>query len=74
MMNALSSRIASRGYMYRFGNGVLSSLCSTTIRKGVEELLEKARENMVEIRSDSTGVAHYDSKKDIISLPYSSSE
>ena len=35
---------------------------STAIRKGVEELLEKARENMVEIRSDSTGVAHYDSR------------
>lgn len=46
---------------------------STTIRKGVEELLEKARENMVEIRSDSTGVAHYDSKKDIVFLPKASS-
>lgn len=35
---------------------------STAIRQGVENLLDKARENMVEIRSDSTGVAHYDSK------------
>ena len=46
---------------------------STAIRQGVEKLLEKARENMVEIRSDSTGVAHYDSKKDIVFLPKASS-
>ena len=46
---------------------------STAIRQGVENLLDKARENMVEIRSDSTGVAHYDSKKDIIFLPKASS-
>lgn len=46
---------------------------STAIRKGVEELLEKVRENMVEIRGDSTGVAHYDSKKDIVFLPKASS-
>ena len=35
--------------------------------------MDKARENMVEIRSDSTGVAHYDNKKDIIFLPKASS-
>ena len=46
---------------------------STAIRQGVENLLDKARENMVEIRSDSTGVAHYDSKKDIVFLPKASS-
>ena len=46
---------------------------STAIRQGVENLLDKARENMVEIRSDSTGVAHYDNKKDIIFLPKASS-
>ena len=46
---------------------------STAIRNSVEELLEKARKNMVEIRSDSTGVAHYDSKKDIVFLPKASS-
>ena len=46
---------------------------STAIRQGVEKLLEKARENMVEIRSDSTGVAHYDSKRDIVFLPKASS-
>ncbi len=42
---------------------------SNAIRKGVEELIRQANENMVEIRSDSTGVAHYDKKKDIIYLP-----
>ena len=46
---------------------------STAIRQGVENLLDEARENMVEIRSDSTGVAHYDSKKDIVFLPKASS-
>lgn len=46
---------------------------SATMRQGVENLLKKARENMVEIRSDSTGVAHYDSKKDIVFLPKASS-
>ena len=46
---------------------------STEIRQGVESLLENARQNMVEIRTDSSGVAHYDSKKDIIFLPSVSS-
>ena len=46
---------------------------SDDIRQGVETLIDKAHENMVEIRNDSTGVAHYDSKKDIIYLPKSSS-
>ncbi len=46
---------------------------SDDIRQGVETLIDKAYENMVEIRNDSTGVAHYDSKKDIIYLPKASS-
>ena len=31
------------------------------------------RENLVDIRTDTTGVAHYDSKKDIVFLPPASS-
>ena len=46
---------------------------STEIRQGVESLLENARQNMVDIRTDTSGVAHYDSKKDIIFLPSVSS-
>ena len=46
---------------------------STEIRQGVESLLESARQNMVDIRTDTSGVAHYDSKKDIIFLPSVSS-
>ena len=46
---------------------------STEIRQGVESLLENARQNMVDIRTDTSGVAHYDSNKDIIFLPSVSS-
>src|SRR5574344_485577 len=42
---------------------------SEEIRQGVEKLLASAGQNMVEIRSDSSGVAHYDSVKDVIFLP-----
>jgi antirestriction protein ArdC len=42
---------------------------SNEIRQGVENLLEQSRKNLVEIRTDATGVAHYDSRKDIVFLP-----
>lgn len=42
---------------------------SNEIRQGVENLLEQSRKNLVDIRTDTTGVAHYDSKKDIVFLP-----
>lgn len=46
---------------------------SNEIRQGVENLLEQSRKNLVDIRTDTTGVAHYDSKKDIVFLPPASS-
>ena len=42
---------------------------SEEIRQGVEKLLASAGQNMVEIRPDSSGVAHYDSTKDVVFLP-----
>lgn len=42
---------------------------SEEIRHGVEKLLASAGQNMVEIRPDSSGVAHYDSTKDVVFLP-----
>lgn len=42
---------------------------SEEIRQGVEKLLANAGQNMVEIRPDSSGVAHYDSTKDVVFLP-----
>ena len=42
---------------------------SEEIRQGVEKLLASAGQNMVEIRHDSSGVAHYDSTKDVVFLP-----
>lgn len=42
---------------------------SEEIRQGVEKLLASAGKNMVEIRPDSSGVAHYDSTKDVVFLP-----
>lgn len=42
---------------------------SEEIRQGVEKLLVSAGQNMVEIRPDSSGVAHYDSTKDVVFLP-----
>ena len=42
---------------------------SEEIRQGVEKLLASAGLNMVEIRPDSSGVAHYDSTKDVVFLP-----
>lgn len=42
---------------------------SEEIRQGVEKLLASADQNMVEIRPDSSGVAHYDSTKDVVFLP-----
>lgn len=42
---------------------------SNEIRQGVENLLEQSRKNLVDIRTDTTGVAHYDSKKDIVFMP-----
>ena len=46
---------------------------SEEIRHRVENLLANAGQYMVEIRSDSSGVAHYDSAKDVIFLPEVSS-
>ena len=46
---------------------------SNEIRQGVENLLEQSRKKLVDIRTDTTGVAHYDSKKDIVFLPPASS-
>lgn len=46
---------------------------SNEIRQGIENLLEQSRKNLVDIRTDTTGVAHYDSKKDIVFLPPASS-
>lgn len=46
---------------------------SNEIRQGVENLLEQSRKNLVDIRTDTTGVAHYDSKKEIVFLPPASS-
>ena len=42
---------------------------SEEIRQGVEKLLVSAGQNMVEIRPDSSGVAHYDCTKDVVFLP-----
>lgn len=42
---------------------------SEEIRQGVDKLLASAGQNMVEIRPDSSGVAHYDSTKDVVFLP-----
>lgn len=42
---------------------------SEEIRQGVEKLLVSAGQNMVEIRPDSSGVAHYDGTKDVVFLP-----
>jgi antirestriction protein ArdC len=42
---------------------------SEEIRQGVEKLLASAGQNMVEIRHDSSGVAHYDITKDVVFLP-----
>ncbi len=42
-------------------------------RESVRDLILKAHDNMVEIRTDTTGIAHYDSRKDIIFLPDESS-
>ena len=42
---------------------------SEEIRQGVEKLLASTGQNMVEIRPDSSGVAHYDSTKDVVFLP-----
>lgn len=42
---------------------------SEEIRQGVEKLLASAGQNMVEIRPDSSGVAHYDGTKDVVFLP-----
>ena len=42
---------------------------SEEIRQGVEKLLASAGQNMVEIRPDSSGVAHYNSTKDVVFLP-----
>lgn len=42
---------------------------SEEIRQGVEKLLASAGQNMVEIRPDSSGVAHYDDTKDVVFLP-----
>ena len=42
---------------------------SEEIRQGIEKLLASAGQNMVEIRPDSSGVAHYDSTKDVVFLP-----
>ena len=38
-------------------------------RIDVNLLLDKLSENLVSIRKDGTGMAHYDSGKDIIHLP-----
>ena len=46
---------------------------SEEIRHRVENLLVSAGQYMVEIRPDSSGVAHYDSTKDVIFLPKVSS-
>ena len=46
---------------------------SEEIRHRVENMLANAGQYMVEIRSDSSGVAHYDSTKDVIFLPEVSS-
>lgn len=46
---------------------------SEEIRHRVENLLASAGQYMVEIRPDSSGVAHYDSTKDVIFLPEVSS-
>ena len=42
---------------------------SEEIRQRVEKLLASAGQNMVEIRPDSSGVAHYDRTKDVVFLP-----
>ena len=42
---------------------------SEEIRQGVDKLLASAGQKMVEIRPDSSGVAHYDSTKDVVFLP-----
>lgn len=42
---------------------------SEEIRQGVEKLLASAGQNMMEIRPDSSGVAHYDGTKDVVFLP-----
>ena len=42
---------------------------SEELRQGVEKLLTNAGQNMVEIRPDSSGVAHYDSTKNVVFLP-----
>ena len=53
----------------RLENRIDVAAASEEIRQGVEKLLASAGQNMVEIRPDSSGVAHYDSTKDVVFLP-----
>lgn len=39
------------------------------LRTSVQEFIEKTRDNLVSIHLDGSGIAHYDSRKDIVYLP-----